>query len=61
MNHQKTVSSEPPLVVFVSSVMNDELQEARNIVKETIEEYVFFKAWLFEYTPARTSAVEETF
>ncbi|MCX6152527.1 MAG: hypothetical protein NT007_00045 [Candidatus Kapabacteria bacterium] len=61
MVNTKTVSGESPLVVFVSSVMNNELNEARIIVKNAIEESFFLNSWLFEYTPASSSSVEQTY
>ncbi len=61
MIKKNTLSSENPLLVFISSVMNYELQEARDIVKDTLESYSFFKSWLFEYTPASPTAVDKTY
>ena len=39
-------------MVFISSVMNADLNHARQIAKEAIEEIVFGRPWTFEQTPA---------
>ncbi len=44
--------SEADLLVFISSVMNDELQHARSVAEQTIRGIDFGRPWAFEYTPA---------
>ena len=47
--------SEPPLLVFVSSIMNptcDDLVAERAAAKKAIEALPSSRAWLFEYSPA---------
>ena len=44
--------SETDVIVFISSVMNNHLNHARQIAKEAIEEISFGRPWAFEQTPA---------
>lgn len=53
--------SEPPLSVFVSSVMRPDLQWARDTVKEALEASKSFVAWAFEYTPASSDTPRESY
>ena len=49
---------ESDLLVFISSVMNEELDYARKTAKETIESLDFGCPWAFEFTPASSEAPE---
>ena len=52
--------SEPPLVVFISSVMNnDEVNCAREAARDAINSIDFGRPWLFECTPASSEAAVE--
>ena len=53
--------SEPDLLVFVSSRMNDEMAEARKITAETIRGIDFGRPWAFEYTPASSEPADDTY
>ena len=44
--------SESDLLVFISSVMDDELGLARDSTAKAIQEMGFGRPWAFEYTPA---------
>lgn len=60
----KLVQSEEPLLVFVSSVMNKELEDLsseRNIARVAIEDIEFARPWLFEETPASSEPLPEGF
>ena len=46
------------LLVFISSVMNEELEYARRTAKEAIESLDFGCPWAFEFTPASSEAPE---
>ena len=51
---------ENPLVVFVSSMIG-ELWEERRAIKEAIEAIPLTCPWIFEYTPASTDRLEESY
>ena len=53
--------SEPDLLVFISSVMDDELNPARNSAAATIQEMDFGRPWAFEYTPASSEAASDAY
>ena len=53
-------SGEPPLIAFVSSVMNDELRPAREIVERMLLKPEFLP-WLFEHTPASSENMQESY
>ena len=53
--------SESDILVFISSVMTEELQWARNAAKDVIESLDFGKSWAFEFTPASSEDLEEAY
>ena len=54
--------SESDLLVFISSVMDDELAEARCIVQKALrEESQITRPWAFEFTPASSTSSEEEY
>ena len=57
----KSMRSESDLLVFVSSRMNDEMAEAREITVETIRGMDFGRPWAFEYTPASSQPADDTY
>lgn len=56
-----TRPGEQPLLVFVSSVMDSELQWAREATVKTLDRAPYFQRWAFEYTPASSSAADDTY
>ena len=54
-------NSESELLVFISSVMDDELTPARNSATATIKEMDFSRPWAFEYTPASSEAASDAY
>jgi hypothetical protein len=56
----KVESSEPPLLVFVSSVMN-KLKEERDTIYHTIHSMQLARPWVFEYTPASSQSSVEIY
>lgn len=50
---------ESPLVVFISSVMDTELEYARRVATSTIGTPEFLVPWAFEYTPASSESLED--
>jgi hypothetical protein len=54
-------AGELPLQVFVSSVMDEELKQAREEVVLAFEQFSFVSAWVFEYTPASSERVDYTY
>jgi hypothetical protein len=52
---------EPPLLAFISSVMDDELAPARACVEEVLSAAPFLLPWLFEHTPASAQDVQEAY
>ena len=50
---------ESPLVVFVSSVIDDEMVPAREEARETLAAYPYIQPWLFEYVPGSSENVRE--
>ncbi len=53
--------SESDILVFVSSVMNDDLKCARKITKDSIEDLDFGRPWAFEFTPASSEDLEQAY
>lgn len=53
--------SEPPLCVFVSSVMDEEMAEARRITVNTIDAAHSMLAWAFECTPPSSEGAAATY
>lgn len=53
--------SEPDLLVFISSVMDDELNPARDSAAATIQDMDFGRPWAFEYTPASSEAASDAY
>ena len=51
---------ENPLVVFVSSMIG-EFKEERGTVKEAIEAIPLTRPWVFEYTPASSDILDESY
>lgn len=49
---------EPPLLAFISSVMDDEMQPARDRLVTVLDGAPFLLAWAFEYTPASSQNVD---
>ena len=43
--------SESDLLVFISSVMTDDLKSAREEVVRTFKNFPFARPWAFEFTP----------
>ena len=54
-------NSESDLLVFISSVMDDELTPARNSATATIKEMDLSRPWAFEYTPASSEAASDAY
>lgn len=53
--------SETPLRVFVSSVMTPDLQWARDAARAALSRPPSVVPWLFEYTPASSAPVEQSY
>ena len=53
--------SESDLLVFISSVMDDELGLARDSTAKAIQEMGFGRPWAFEYTPASSEAASDAY
>jgi len=51
-------AGEPPLIAFVSSVMDREMQPARDRVVNTLAKAPYLLTWAFEYTPASSQNVD---
>ena len=51
---------ESPLVVFVSSAIAG-MEEDRESVRRAVESFLLTRAWLFEYTPASSEQLEESY
>ena len=52
---------ENELLVFISSVMDDDLNPARELVVKAIEELPFGRPWAFEYTPASSESATDVY
>ena len=52
---------EPPLIAFVSSVIDPELQPARDCVERVLSDAPFLLPWLFEHTPASSQDVDRSY
>jgi hypothetical protein len=52
---------EEKLIAFISSRINDEMKQARQVVREAIEELPLTRAWLFEESPASADELEESY
>jgi hypothetical protein len=57
----RTVRSTPALVVFVSSVMNDEMEPAREACFKLLQEDRYCSPYLFERTPASADPPERAY
>jgi Domain of unknown function (DUF4062) len=55
------VPGEQPLLVFVSSVMNEETKWAREAAEEALNAPTTLQPWLFEYTPPSSDGAVETY
>ena len=53
--------SEPDLLVFISSVMDDELNPARVSAAATIQDMDFGRPWAFEHTPASSEPASDAY
>jgi ribosomal protein S18 acetylase RimI-like enzyme len=54
--------AEPPLLVFVSSVMGvEDLADERRACKSTIDSLELTRAWAFEFSPASADPAEDTY
>ena len=53
--------SESDLSVFISSVMDDDLNPARDLAVQAIETIDFGRPWAFEYTPASSEAASDAY
>jgi murein DD-endopeptidase MepM/ murein hydrolase activator NlpD len=56
----ETVAEEPPLLVFVSSVIEELLHE-RQVVQKAVGAIPIAKPWLFEHTPASSAPLAESY
>ena len=52
---------EEKLVIFISSRINDEMKQARQAVREAIEELPLTRPWLFEEAPAAADPLDESY
>jgi hypothetical protein len=52
---------EEKLIAFISSRINDEMKQARQVVREAIEELPLTRVWLFEESPASADELEESY
>ena len=52
---------EEKLIAFISSRINDEMKQARQVVREAIEELPLTRAWLFEESPASADELTESY
>jgi len=52
---------EEKLIAFISSRINDEMKQARQVVREAIAELPLTRAWLFEESPASADELEESY
>ena len=55
-----TPGSEPPLMVFVSSLIN-ELSQERQVLQQAITAFGITKPWVFEYTPASSEPIIQSY
>lgn len=53
--------SESDLLVFISSVMTDELKWARDVVVQTFKNFPFARPWAFEFTPASSESATDAY
>jgi len=51
-------AGEPPLVAFISSVMDDEMRQPRDDAVTALDAPSFLSPWAFEYTPASSSPAD---
>src|SRR5438034_5044621 len=54
-------AGEPPIRVFVSSVMSPENQGFRDTTVRALDRRDLSTTWAFEYTPASSSAVDQSY
>ncbi len=51
--------TEPPLLFFISSVMSNDMADARANLVNQIRKIPFFTPWAFEFTPASTEELDQ--
>ena len=56
---ESLLRGEPDLSVFISSVMNDELDRARELTVRVVESLDYGRSWAFEFTPASSETTED--
>ena len=54
-------AGEPPLLAFISSVIDDEVRPARECVERTLSVAPFLHPWVFEHTPASSQGLSESY
>ena len=55
------VRGESDLLVFISSVMTEEMEFARRTAVQTLHDVSFSRPWAFEYTPANSEDVTDAY
>ena len=58
---KKVYRSEDDLLVFISSRMSDDMEPARKIAVEAIEQIEIGRPWAFGFTPASAETAEDTY
>ena len=53
--------SESDLLVFISSVMSDELNRARHVTKQAVCAFPISRPWAFEFTPASSEPPDDAY
>ena len=53
--------SESDLLIFISSVMTDDLKSAREEVVRTFKNFPFARPWAFEFTPASSESATDAY
>lgn len=59
--NSRVIAGERPLLAFVSSVMQPEIQWARDAAVEALTKNPTLIAWAFEYTPASSEAADASY
>ena len=55
------VRGESDLLVFISSVMTEEMKSVRRKAVQTLHDLPFSRPWAFEYTPANSEDVTDAY
>ena len=61
MTEEPIRPSENPLLVFISSMQDEELHRARTLAIDTVDKYPGMRVWAFEDAPASSESARDRY